>query len=308
MSTSETVIAVENLSKHYGSVAAVENLSFSVQRGEIFGVVGPNGAGKTTTVECLTGLRRADQGQIRVLGFDPRSAERELRRRVGVQLQQAALPDDILVWEAIDLFASFYPAPVDWRALLETWGLTEKARARFNTLSGGQKQRLFIALALVNDPELVILDELTTGLDPQARRATWELVERLRDDGKTVLLVTHFMDEAERLCDRVAVIDRGRLVALDTPRALIHAVHAEARVRFSDPEHRDWSALRGLAGVHSIERRNGEVIVSGAGGLLLNVASALNEHGYQPADLRTEQVTLEDAFLALTGRAIREND
>lgn len=308
MQKTETVIAVENLSKHYGSVTAVENLSFSVQRGEIFGVVGPNGAGKTTTVECLTGLRRADQGQIRVLGLDPRTAERELRRRVGVQLQQAALPDDILVWEALDLFASFYPAPVDWRALLETWGLAEKARARFNTLSGGQKQRLFIALALVNNPELVILDELTTGLDPQARRATWELVERLRDDGKTVLLVTHFMDEAERLCDRVAVIDRGHLVALDSPRALIRAVHAEARVRFSDPEHRDWSSLRGLAGVHSIERRNGDVIVSGAGGLLLSVASALNERGYQPADLRTEQVTLEDAFLALTGHAIREND
>ncbi len=308
MQTSDTVIAVDNLSKHYNQFVAVDNLSFSVQRGEIFGIVGPNGAGKTTTVECLTGMRRASAGQIRVLGLDPRTQERELRRRIGVQLQQAALPDDIRVWEALDLFASFYSHPVDWHALLETWGLAEKARAKFSTLSGGQKQRLFIALALVNDPELVILDELTTGLDPQARRATWELVERLRDDGKTVLLVTHFMDEAERLCDRVAIIDRGRLVALDAPRALVHQVAVEARVRFSDPAHQDWSAISRLEGVNSVERQNGDVIVAGSGPLLLRVVTALNERNYQPAELRSEQVTLEDAFLALTGRAIREED
>ncbi len=308
MQASSVVITVENLTKRYGQVTAVENLSFSVQRGEIFGIVGPNGAGKTTTVECLEGMRRADSGQIRVLGLDPRTQERDLRRRIGVQLQEAALPEDMRVWEALELFSTFYPHPADWRALLETWGLAEKSGAKFSTLSGGQKQRLFIALALINNPELVVLDELTTGLDPQSRRATWELVERLRDDDKTVLLVTHFMEEAERLCDRVAIIDRGRLVALDTPKALVRATNAEARVRFSDPAHQDWTALERLDGVNSVQRQNGEVIVSGGEPLLLNVVTELNRRGYQPADLRSEQVTLEDAFLALTGREIREND
>lgn len=308
METNQTVVSIKNLHKHYGKTTAVENLSLTVQRGEIFGIVGPNGAGKTTTVECLAGLRRADGGELRVLGLDPQRQERELRRRIGLQLQHAALPDEIRVWEALDLYASFYPNPADWKALIETWGLAEKAKARFDSLSGGQKQRLFVALALVNNPELVILDELTTGLDPQARRATWELVERLHDEGKTVLLVTHYMDEAERLCDRVAIIDHGKLVALDSPYALKGGLNTDTRVRFSDPAHMNWSALEGLEGVHSLTRQNGDVVVSGKGPLLLRVVNALNDLGYVPQDLRSEQVTLEDVFLALTGHEIRTQD
>ncbi len=299
------IITVNQLSKSYGRVRAVDNLSFHVQRGEIFGIVGPNGAGKTTTVECITGLRQPTQGDILVLGLNPCREERELRRRLGVQLQQSALPEDIKVWEALDLFASFYQNSVDWFDLLETWGLAEKTNARFSTLSGGQKQRLFIALALVNDPEVVILDELTTGLDPQARHATWEMVEQLREDGKTVILVTHFMDEAERLCDRVAIIDHGKLVALDSPKALIQSLNADLRVRFSDQDHRDWSKLHDLDSVRTVERVNGDVVVSGRGQLLLDVVTVFNQLGFIPTDLRSEAATLEDVFLSLTGRELR---
>jgi ABC-2 type transport system ATP-binding protein len=303
----ETVIEVENLVKQYKTVRAVDGISFQVQRGEIFGIVGPNGAGKTTTVECLSGLRRADAGILRVLGSDPARDERELRRRMGLQLQQAALPDDLRVGEALDLFASFYPNPADPARLMAEWGLGEKVRARFASLSGGQKQRLFIAIALVNNPELVVLDELTSGLDPQARHSTWELVERLRDGGKTVVLVTHFMEEAERLCDRVAVVDRGRLLALDAPAALVRSLGGGAqRVRFSVPEGFDCAAFERLTGVEHVARQNGEVILSGSG-ILGGVVKALDAAGQVPDDLRTERSTLEDVFLALTGRGMRDS-
>jgi ABC-2 type transport system ATP-binding protein len=215
------VIEVEELRKRYGGVAAVDGVTFQVAEREVFGIVGPNGAGKTTTVECLEGLRHPDGGRLRVLGLDPRRDGRELRQRIGAQLQQAALPDRLKVWEALDLYASFYRRAAPWPALLDRWGLAERRNAAVASLSGGQRQRLQIALALVGRPEVVFLDELTTGLDPQARRDTWELVRAVRDAGTTVVLVTHLMEEAERLCDRVAVIDRGRLVALDTPRALV---------------------------------------------------------------------------------------
>ncbi len=303
----ETVIEVENLVKRYKTLRAVDGISFQVRRGEIFGIVGPNGAGKTTTVECLSGLRKPDSGSVHVLGLDPARDERELRRRLGLQLQQAALPDDLRVAEALDLFASFYPHPVDKRQLMVEWGLAEKSRTRFANLSGGQKQRLFIALALINDPELVVLDELTSGLDPQARRSTWELVERLRDQGKTVVLVTHFMEEAERLCDRVAVVDRGRLLALDTPQMLVRSLGGGAqRVRFSAPEGLDCSILEHLPGVTAVARPNGEVVVSGSS-VLIGVVKALDAAGQMPDDLRTERTTLEDVFLALTGHALPEN-
>ncbi len=284
----------------------MEDISFQVQAGEIFGIVGPNGAGKTTTVECLTGLRRPDSGQLSVLGMDPQRQAQGLRQVIGVQLQQAALPEDLKVWEALDLFASFYTHPLDWRTLLEPWGLAEKRNARFASLSGGQKQRLFIALALINNPRLVFLDELTTGLDPQARRATWEMIEALRTAGKTVVLVTHLMEEVEKLCDRVAIIDHGRLVALDTPAALVAGLNAQTRLRFSHPQAFDPAWLNGLPGLASVERQNGEVLVSGGGPLLAWVATALAEHGATPSDLRVEQATLEDVFLSLTGRKIRE--
>ncbi|AVT36719.1 multidrug ABC transporter ATP-binding protein [Plantactinospora sp. BB1] len=216
-----TVIEVSNLQKRYGDQVAVRDVSFEVRAGEIFGIVGPNGSGKTTTVECLTGLRRADAGTIRVFGLDPTRDRTELRRQVGIQLQESHLPDRLKVWEALDLYSSFYPEPADWRALMEELGLTAKRNTVFGKLSGGQKQRLSVALALVGNPRIAVLDELTTGLDPQARRDTWQLVRQVRDRGVTVVLVTHFMDEAERLCDRLAVIRSGEVVALDSPAELV---------------------------------------------------------------------------------------
>ena len=211
------VIEVHNLQKSYGQTVAVDGVSFSVQKGEIFSIVGPNGAGKTTTIETIIGLREADSGQISVLGLDPQKDARELGNRIGTQLQQAALPDRMKVWEALDLYASFYERTIPWEPLLEQWGLGDKRNAQFANLSGGQKQRLFICLALLNDPEIVFLDELTTGLDPQSRRATWELVTAIRDQGKTVIVISHYMDEVEELANRVAIIDHGQLIALDTP-------------------------------------------------------------------------------------------
>ncbi|WP_449560145.1 ABC transporter ATP-binding protein [Micromonospora reichwaldensis] len=216
-----SVIEVRNLRKQYGDHLAVADVSFSVQEGEIFGLVGPNGAGKTTTVECVEGLRTPDSGTVRVLGLDPRRDRAAVRRKLGSQLQESQLPDRIKVWEALDLYSSFYPHPADWRELMDELGLAAKRNTVFAKLSGGQKQRLSIALALVGNPSVAILDELTTGLDPQARRDTWELVRQVRDRGVTVVLVTHFMDEAERLCDRLAVVAAGRVVTVDTPRNLI---------------------------------------------------------------------------------------
>ena len=299
------VIEVQNLRKKYGNTVAVDNISFNVQQGEIFTIVGPNGAGKSTTVESIMGLRQPDGGTIRVLGLDPQKDEQELRQRIGIQLQQAALPERLKVWEALNLYSSFYEKTVPWEKLLEDWGLTEKRNANFKNLSGGQKQRLFVALALLNDPELVFLDELTTGLDPQARRATWDAVRAIRDQGKTVVLVTHFMDEAEELADRIAIIDQGNVVALDTPGALIQDLHAETRVRFTNYNGYDPQQLRTVAGVTDVEQRGKQVIVQGNGALLAHVATALAEHNVTPNDLRVEQANLEDVFLALTGRSIR---
>lgn len=299
-------VRIDQLHKAYGSVVAVDDVSFEVPVGEIFGVVGPNGAGKTTSIECIEGLRRADRGTIEVLGLDPARQERELRQRIGVQLQQSALPARIKVWEALDLYASFYDSAVNWRPLLDRLGLMDKRNAAFAKLSGGQKQRLFIALALLNDPELIFLDELTTGLDPQSRRSMWELVRGIRDQGKTVLLTTHFMEEAERLCDRVAIMDQGRIVALDSPANLIRDHGAEARVTFAADGDCE-SKLQALAGVTRVERAGDRVIVQGKGdGLIGEVVAALSAGGIVFRDLRTEQSTLEDVFLALTGKEIRD--
>ena len=224
------VIEVQNLRKRYHGRAVVDDLSFTVERGEIFGILGPNGAGKTTTVEIIEGLRVPDSGTVSVLGRDPHDDWAELRQRVGAQLQESRLPENLKVWEALDLYSSFYPHPADWAALLDDLGLSDRRDTRFGKLSGGQKQRLSIALALVGNPEIAILDELTTGLDPHARRDAWHLIERIRDRGVTVLLVTHFMEEAERLCDRLALLDAGRLVAIDTPAGLVSRVAAELRI------------------------------------------------------------------------------
>lgn len=299
------VIEVQNLRKAYGATLAVDDISISVQKGEIFCIVGPNGAGKSTTVESIMGLRQPDSGTIRVLGMAPQNEEQALRQRIGIQLQEAALPERLKVWEALDLYASFYEKTVSWQKLLTEWGLTEKRSTNFKNLSGGQKQRLFIALALLNDPELVFLDELTTGLDPQARRATWDAVRAIRDQGKTVVLVTHFMDEAEELADRIAIIDQGKVMAIDTPQALVQNLHAGMRVRFTNNNGYDPQQLRRVAGVTDVTQRGKQVIIEGNGALLAHVATALAEQEITPTDLRVEQANLEDVFLALTGRNIR---
>jgi ABC-2 type transport system ATP-binding protein len=302
-----TAISIDRLHKSYGDLRAVDGVSFEVSPGEIFGMVGPNGAGKTTTIECLEGLRRPDEGRLSVLGLDPQRQGYELRERIGVQLQESALPDRLKVREVMGLFAAFYRRPVDSGALLDQLGLSEKSGAAFGRLSGGQKQRLFIALALINDPEIVFLDELTTGLDPQARRAMWELVKGVRDRGKTVFLTTHYMEEAEHLCDRVAIIDHGEIVALDTPRNLVASLDAENRIVFTLDAPIDDAPFRTIQGVTRVEQSGGRVIIFGRGdGLLVRVVMALDSAKTRFRDLRTEQPSLEDVFLALTGKEMRD--
>lgn len=299
------VIDVKHLRKTYGPTVAVDDISFEVQKGEIFGIVGPNGAGKTTTIEAIIGLRTPDSGEISVLGLNPASDSQALGNRIGTQLQEAALPDRLKVWEALDLYASFYEKTVPYEPLLEQWGLAGKRDARFGDLSGGQQQRLFISLALLNDPEIVFLDELTTGLDPQARRATWDLVRDIRDQGKTVILITHFMDEVEALADRVAIIDHGQLIALDTPANLVAGLEAETQVQFTTSNGFRPELLEDVEGVTSVTSLAQRVTVRGSGPLLANVASELGRHNIAPADLSVQQADLEDVFLALTGREIR---
>ncbi len=297
-----SIITVQNLRKTYGKTVAVDDISFEVAEGEIFGLLGPNGAGKTTTVECLQGLRHPDSGTLRVLGLNPRTEAQALRRRIGSQLQESALPDRIKVWEALDLFASVTQEALDWRVLIEQWGLAEKRKASFSSLSGGQRQRLFIALALVNNPRVDFLDEMTVGLDPAARRVAWDLIRAIRDRGTTVVLVTHFMDEAENLCDRVAIVDRGKIAASDTPQGLITQHTSAVRVIFST-EIANLSWLETVPGVTRVTKKGPRVEVEGSGPLLALVAAALVEHGIVPADLRVEQPSLEDVFLKLTGHA-----
>ncbi|RME80128.1 MAG: ABC transporter ATP-binding protein [Caldilineae bacterium] len=299
----QQAIIVEHLQKRYGEVEAVADISFQVEAGEIFGMVGPNGAGKTTTIECMEGLRRQDGGTIRILDMDPQEQGPALRERIGVQLQEAALPPRLKVWEACDLFASFYSHTVPWPPLLEKLGLAEKRDSYVGKLSGGQRQRLFIVLALLNDPEVVFLDELTTGLDPQARRTMWELVREIRDQGKTLFLTTHFMDEAERLCDRVAIIDRGRLIALDSPENLIRSLNAEHRIIFTVNGNFPAERFASLPGVARLEQVGERVILYGRGDMPVSrVVQALESSHVAFRDLRTEQPNLEDVFLALTGR------
>ncbi len=301
------IVQIEHLRKVYGPVVAVDDLSFEVQEGEIFGMVGPNGAGKTTTIECIEGLRRQDGGSIRALGLDPQADGYALRERIGMQLQESALPNRIRVWEAMDLYTSFYRHTVDWRPLLEQLGLADKRNSYVAKLSGGQKQRLSIALALINDPELMFLDELTTGLDPQARRTMWDLMRDIRARGKTILLTTHFMEEAERLCDRVAIIDQGSLVALDTPENLIKSLGVDSRVVFSVDDAFDPQSLEALNGVSRVEQRGERMIVYGKGKTLVgDVVNALTASDIRFRDLRTEQPTLDDVFLTLTGREMRD--
>jgi ABC-2 type transport system ATP-binding protein len=300
-------IEVQGLTKQYGGATVVRDVSFMVEHSEIFGLIGPNGAGKSATVECIEGLRKPDAGHISVRGLNPGRDRGELRERVGIQLQDAELPPRLRVGEALRLYSSFYAAPADWRALMETLGLTGQRKTQFGELSGGQRQRLSIALALVGRPEVVVLDELTTGLDPQARRDTWALIEGVRDRGATIVLVTHFMEEAERLCDRIAVIVSGRIVALDTPAALASGADVGQRIMFRPDRPLDEAELLALPEVRSVQRRAGQVTVTGTDAMLNAVTTLLARRGIVPRQLRVDQASLEDAFMALTGRPHDEN-
>ena len=303
----EVVIAVDDLHKRYGDKRAVDGVSFEVRRGEIFGVLGPNGAGKTTTVEIVTGLRVADAGAVRVLGLDPQTDRDSLRQLVGVQLQEGELHPKITVAEALAMFAAFYANPADGRALARELGLGEKFATQYRHLSGGQKQRLAIALALIGNPKVAVLDELTTGLDPQARHEVWDLIEGVRNSGVTIVLVTHFMDEAERLCDRIALIDSGNVVAIDTPTGLIARAHSGQVLRFRTTEPVPLERLRAildpLPSVDEVEIVDDEVVVRGKKDAVVAVGLALAEKGITPVDVVVERSSLEDAFVELTGHA-----
>jgi ABC-2 type transport system ATP-binding protein len=301
------MIEVRQLHKRYGDTVAVDDISFQVQEGEIFGILGPNGAGKTTTVECIEGLRDPDRGTVTVLGLDPKENRNELTQCLGVQLQESQLPDKIRVDEALDLYSSFYRNPADWRSLIDVLGLSGKTKTRFGKLSGGQKQRLSIALALIGTPRIAILDELTTGLDPAARHETWELIEGVRDRGVTIVLVTHFMEEAERLCDRVALIDSGRVVAIDTPANLADEVESEQRIQFRPSVPLPHNLLESLPDVTNVIYRGDVVVVTGNNNALNAVTSALARHQILARQLRVDQANLEDAFLALTGSKAKEH-
>jgi ABC-2 type transport system ATP-binding protein len=300
-------IHVDAIRKTYGATVAVDNVSFDVQSGEIFGLIGPNGAGKTTTMECVEGLRTPDRGVVSVLGLNPTRDVYSLQQRIGVQLQQAQLQKRIKVREAVAFWASLYRKPANGDVLIEQLGLSDKRNAWFMTLSGGQKQRLFIALALINDPELVFLDELTTGLDPQARRAIWELVRGIRDRGKTVFLTTHLMEEAERLCDRVAIIDHGRIVDIDSPAGLVRR-HCPERTLVIDTEDPDAAnALAAVPGVASAVREGPSVIMRAQTvDVMTGVIRCLADRRIAVTDFRTIVPTLEDVFLKLTGHSVRQ--
>ncbi|MEN3338947.1 MAG: type transport system ATP-binding protein [Acidobacteriota bacterium] len=300
------VVRVSGVRKTYGRTVAIDDVSFDVRQGEIFGLIGPNGAGKTTTMECVEGLRVPDRGTISVLGLDPARQVYALQDRIGIQLQEAQLQKRIKVREAVGLWASLYRNPVDGDRLLEQLGLGDKREAWFMTLSGGQKQRLFIALALINDPELVFLDELTTGLDPQARRTIWDLVRSIRARGKTVFLTTHLMEEAERLCDRVGIIDRGRIVDVATPAELIRRHCPEQTIVVTTDRVAGADRLLELPDVESARAQEGTITIRGRGDALVgHIIRFLAEHRIDVTDFRTERATLEDVFLKLTGHSIR---
>jgi ABC-2 type transport system ATP-binding protein len=306
--TPRPVIQVSGIRKTYGSTVAVDEVSFEVNDGEIFGLIGPNGAGKTTTMECVEGIRKPDRGTISVLGLDPFRQVYKLQDRIGVQLQQAQLQKRIKVWEAVDLWASLYKKKsADAERLLDQLGLADKRNAWFMNLSGGQKQRLFIALALINDPEVVFLDELTTGLDPQARRAIWELVRGIRERGKTVFLTTHLMEEAERLCDRVAIIERGRIIDIDTPQRLVDRHCPERTVVLATNDPAAEERFRTIPRIESVVRSDLQFTIRGRGDdLVTEVIHCLSESRIRVTDFRMIVPNLEDVFLKLTGRSIRD--
>src|SRR5580658_73158 len=305
--TPRFVIQVAGIRKSYGATVAVSDVSFEVREGEIFGLIGPNGAGKTTTLECVEGVRRPDGGAISILGLDPFRDVYALQQRIGVQLQEAQLQKRIKVWEAVDLWGSLYRKTVDGDRLLEQLGLASKRNAWFMTLSGGQKQRLFIALALINDPEVVFLDELTTGLDPQARRAIWDLVRGMRERGKTVLMTTHLMEEAERLCDRVAIIEHGRIVDIDRSERLVDRHCPERTVMLATDDRTAAERFRNIPRVEAVICGDSQFTIRGCGDdFVTEVIHCLAENRIRVTDFRTILPNLEDVFLKLTGHSIRD--
>ncbi len=303
---SSSAVEISHLRKSYGALVAVNDVSFSVAAGEIFGILGPNGAGKTTTVECAIGLRSPDSGTIRLMGIDPQADKARVHEITGVQLQSGAFPAKLRVGEIIDMYRSFYRHPADADELAGALGLADKRKSYYRSLSGGQQQRLSVVLALIGAPKVAVLDEMTTGLDPQGRRDAWELIEHVRDRGTTVLLVTHFMEEAERLCDRVAFIDSGRIVALDTPAGLTARAVGGKTVRFLPSVPFDESLLIRLPEVTSIEHDGHHVVVAGTGELATSVIVAMHAAGVETQDVRIDASTLEDAFVRLTGRHLHE--
>jgi ABC-2 type transport system ATP-binding protein len=306
MTADAPAVQVSHLRKSYGPLVAVDDVSFSVAEGEIFGILGPNGAGKTTTVECAIGLRSPDAGTIRLAGIDPQAGQARIHEITGVQLQSGAFPSKLRVGEIIDLYRSFYRHPADVGELTVALGLDGLRRSYYRSLSGGQQQRLSVVLALIGAPRIAVLDEMTTGLDPQARRDTWELIGRVRERGTTILLVTHFMEEAERLCNRIALIDGGRVIALDTPVGLALDATGTKNIRFLPSAPVDDSVLARVPGVTAVEHDGQHVVVTGTGELATAVIVALHAAGVEARDVRTGAATLEDAFVRLTGRHLRE--
>jgi ABC-2 type transport system ATP-binding protein len=306
--TDETVIDVRDLRKYYGTTKAVDGVSFGVTSGEVFGMLGPNGAGKTTAIECIEGLRDADAGSITVFGLRQGPDREKIKARIGLQLQSTGLYPKLTVRELLQLFTTFYPKPASVDALIDMVGLGDKQGTRSKALSGGQKQRLSLALALAGTPDVVFLDEPTTGLDPQGRRSVWDVILDLKRQGKTVMLTTHYMEEAEQLCDRVAVVDQGRIMELDTPAALINRYFKETAIEFPTTPAWPLDKLKDLPGVKSMLAEDDHVVIysddvprSIAG--LLEVST---ETGATLRDMMVRQATLEDVFLKLTGRRIRE--
>jgi ABC-2 type transport system ATP-binding protein len=303
-----TAIQVQQLVKRYGALAAVDDISFQVQRGEVFGLLGPNGAGKTTTIECIEGLRAPDAGSISVLGFDVLGDLKPIKERIGIQLQTTGLYPNLSVREVIELFGSFYARRLPTAQLIEMTGLQERAQAHTKVLSGGQKPRLSVALALVNDPDLIFLDEPTTGLDPQARRNMWDVIGNLQAQGKTLLLTTHYMEEAEQLCNRIAVMDHGKIIALDTPDGLVRHHYAEQAIEFESLQAPPLETLQSIPGVTRAQIQDTEITVFTTD-VPATMASLLQlaEQGILNFDnLTVRRASLEDVFLKLTGRRIRE--
>lgn len=300
-----SAVSCRDVTRRFGDLTAVDGVSLNVEHNEVFGIIGPNGAGKTTLLNCVDGLDTPTAGSIDVLGLHPVKDAQQLVQRTGVQLQQAALLPRLKVGEALELFSSFYAQPMPWRPLLETLGIAAKEKSYVTKLSGGERQRVFIALALIHDPELLFLDELTTSLDPQARLAMWEVVRDIRDRGKTVVLTTHYMEEAEALCDRVAIIDHGRIVALDTVPRLISAYAGGSTLRLT-LDRPAPATLASVEGVSSVNADAGATVVRGRGAFAQNVLTHLTRTGVAVSDMTTTSPGLEDVFLNLTGRTMRE--